>query len=792
MNYPRRKVFAGYESFDGVIKEFCARLTDIVNKTPESRLTNGKLYVCAISRKAPMLLDMVREQLTSVWNKLEIVTEIALPFLKWDKIQTVVLMDDAIYYGSTFNMYYNTIRGFNKEVEIIPICCIKASEVILPFEKDLRASIYPRAYGHYFVKSLAEHFRDRFQPYEVEFPAMEIELPDNSADKEDCFFTLLHDKTGGKAYRITDVEIDMEDNACFEMGWYLEDGLEVRKIRFYFKGNVLMISCIDGYPIAQETIENGKEWHNEECQTMWDKVLEKVVNTGLLKKNGICSKSLCVWHNYLLSLITFVKNRNIISEALKKAYGFFDISVKIKPQTIGLLVGRDWESEMEYLANGLVNGNTIQYAEKLTCDFILNDEEYLPVTFKYESFYRQMQQKFLKNAESQNEALCMLFYLQNGILDKMNRDSFMLNYDRLKYGHTFGSILGIIDSQNQKFKDISLLHSWIDNNIDRASIVPQYVNCDTADFRSVWIRVFRSGENEISLIGNWIRLHLNILRQLLEKTGYERIERRLLADMVAWICQKCNLSNCFPEETCIRYCDSSYNLALLCGEREIDVIEFMRKSQMIDIKDGYVSVYHDIVDPELLEGTSLPVRKEDEITNEIDKYIEIAHEPMDSERYVLYFRLLFAQIRTDICEIAPPTRITDKIIRLAELSLQRHLKIDNELFASLADLRKEIWRYKYGQADITVSDSGMVREYLSSGYQEILTSKENEIVDILFSVLMCRNEADMDSLFSQVANSSFLFLRKSAATLKGTRQMKRESLVTLFVEHKNEIDELFE
>ena len=398
----------------------------------------------------------------------------------------------------------------------------------------------------------------------------------------------------------------------------------------------------------------------------------------------------------------------------------------------------------------------------------------------------------MKNAGNQNEALCVLFYLQNGILDKMNRDSFMLNYDRLKYGHTFGSILGIIESQNKKFKDIPLLHSWIDNNIDRATIVPQYINCDTVDFKSVWIRVFRSGENEISLIGNWVRLYLNILRQLLEKTGYEKIEKRLLADMVAWICQKCKLSDYFPEETRIRYHDFSYNLVLLCGEWEIDVIDFMWKFQMIDIRGDYVSIYYDIADPELLEGISLPVKKEEEITNEIDKYIKIAHEPMDSERYVLYFRLLFSQTKTDIYELVPFTGITDEIIKLAELSLQRHLKIDNELFAFLTDLRNEIWRYKYERSDISTLDNSMMREYLNSEYQEILTSKENEIMDILFSVLMCRNEADMDLLFRQVGNSSFRFLRETAVNLKGTRQMKREGLLSLFVEHKNEIDELFD
>ena len=84
--------------------------------------TDGKVYVCAISRKTPKLLDILRvqySQLETFWDKIVIVTEIALPFLQWNKIKKVILVDDAIYFGSTFTAIYRQIQRYAPHVKIL-------------------------------------------------------------------------------------------------------------------------------------------------------------------------------------------------------------------------------------------------------------------------------------------------------------------------------------------------------------------------------------------------------------------------------------------------------------------------------------------------------------------------------------------------------------------------------------------------------------------------------------------------------------------------------------------------
>lgn len=47
-------------------------------------------------------MDLLHEQLRSIWDSLEIITEFTVPFIDWPKVKVLLLADDAIYYSSTF------------------------------------------------------------------------------------------------------------------------------------------------------------------------------------------------------------------------------------------------------------------------------------------------------------------------------------------------------------------------------------------------------------------------------------------------------------------------------------------------------------------------------------------------------------------------------------------------------------------------------------------------------------------------------------------------------------------
>lgn len=67
-----------FDQFDIYIDTFCKSLhkevEGIVPKSP-----NKKVYICAISRKAPKLLDLLHDKLASIWDKVVVFTEIITP-----------------------------------------------------------------------------------------------------------------------------------------------------------------------------------------------------------------------------------------------------------------------------------------------------------------------------------------------------------------------------------------------------------------------------------------------------------------------------------------------------------------------------------------------------------------------------------------------------------------------------------------------------------------------------------------------------------------------------------------
>ena len=79
------------KEFKSYVNAFCKHIKEQVNliiKRHED--TEGKVYFCAISRKTPKLMDLLREQLGSIWDSLEIITEFTVPFIDCLKSATII------------------------------------------------------------------------------------------------------------------------------------------------------------------------------------------------------------------------------------------------------------------------------------------------------------------------------------------------------------------------------------------------------------------------------------------------------------------------------------------------------------------------------------------------------------------------------------------------------------------------------------------------------------------------------------------------------------------------------
>ena len=134
----------------------------------------------AISRKAPRLLEWVR--LNGVEsNDIPVVTELALPFLNWHHINKVLVADEAIYHGTTFEKVLNlvaNVKGDTTGIEAAPVVTTTEAlnsdmiaNALIEGTRIINQSTIP-----FYIDTIISKFFDLGKPYDVEYPLFYIEI----------------------------------------------------------------------------------------------------------------------------------------------------------------------------------------------------------------------------------------------------------------------------------------------------------------------------------------------------------------------------------------------------------------------------------------------------------------------------------------------------------------------------------------------------------------------------------------------------------------------------------------
>lgn len=619
-----------YNQFEGYLNTFCSNLKSQINKIiQEKEDTNGKVVVCAIARKAPKLLDYLHDRLDDVWDKMYVVTEIALPFLKWGDIRQIILIDDAIYYGSTVEGVYAKIQKFSDAVKIVPICCISATDSHLSFEKELKSESVERSVGHYFVDCLSGRFQTLLSPFEVEFPVLTIQYPDGKVFDSARFMQDIMGYGIGHVYYISDKEwgIDMSDN-----------GKECKKIRLYFHKQKILLSCICTTPVFDDVLLDNNLFNNTIYASIWHNAIRKGL-AGCSDEDSR-GKALCIAFNFLYSLAEFSKVWATIKKGIESQFENEFVTIRFSEREPCLLFTDDVSKPMVQWADDFLAISTIASTDSFTeyeVDSFDVDKEVLPGTFEFSELYFSQQKKYLESFDKPELVLMSLFYLQNTMLDKLNRAFYMLNNERLKYGHSFSTLGSLFDRKGIKGYR-SKMHSWVDQNIDRASIVPQYLKVTNSDRKSVWTRVFRSGENEMLFVSKWGRLVLHVLDSEIRKSGMESIPRSYLSSLIVYVHRKVGLKDCGFEVQNIQRINHTYTTYIKIGNETVEILDLMKKLDIIlEDEANIIRIDEESLDNELLSGLSLPIDK----TEEIDNLLSYVHDSISdiwmNFKYIPFF-----------------------------------------------------------------------------------------------------------------------------------------------------------
>ena len=552
-------------------------------------IKNEKDAVCvAISRKAPRLLEC---GLGKNRSGIPVITELALPFLNLKKYRRCVIVDEAIYHGTTFEKILTILNDVNpqwddlKAMPLLTTLEALNSNVIrkhIAFQnKIIEQNELP-----FFVDAIISKFLQLGKPYDVEYPIVYIDLNQNISetimdDMMDMFATIEAERRHIDKKDIHYYKVENYCHECDETFYsytyrvdYLfcdnEYGMitpDFSKLRFFAKGNRLCVVAMSPYSLPEQYIAREHRMFSDDFLDIWKYIYDAVNNIGNEEYQYQKTKSLVMATNYLLSFSLFLSLRDSLREVLSnyaRNVEFYQIK-----EDLQYLFGWD-------LADGL-----IERLKKMH-SFVMNGaalnlgvscNAYIPESYSG-SYNQQMALDNLRKGQTNNVSLMVssMFSAMHWLIEIPSREDRHDNYSRLRFGESFSSIRDRFARNNESENLLDLIHYNIDQRIDRGSIVPNYVRMEEGAF-CYWKRLFRSGENEDLFKDQLLRVTLSIIMDYFKITGCSYVQRDVLEFILSiiYFAESDNEKKILPEKVFGLSLRPTFNLRNLMYEMTVMV-----------------------------------------------------------------------------------------------------------------------------------------------------------------------------------------------------------------------------
>lgn len=621
---------------------------------------SDKIFVLAISRKGPRQLESIFREQKEKKSHLNILTELALPYffnsLKASSIRpsVVYLYDDAVYYGTTIESVYREIEEYmnyyNIHFDVKPYTGVLTSEAKddLFFQIEAAVKDVRKGYGHYFIRRLTQDIRSLQLPFELEFPIIYYQVKGANFFNPDI-----------KDQMISSLKKQYGESKVYEVGYFKEsvynitillnsdgDLTSINKIRIYPSSDgYLTVTCMSPYILPNSNDVFQEAWRNTMFQDIWQTIYRHSI-----PPNGIISedvernrrKSLVSFYSYLNSLRVFLNRKRGLVASLCEVFG------SDKPELCGFK-----EKDLFYLFGDAVLCKEV--CGKLREIYSSYDESKITLRkiIPYPAFsvyeipdfptYEERQRLEFKNIEtikkcaSIQQALSVLFFNQNCLVEKWSRRHTRYDQKRLRFGQTFESLFqnvkvlqGLSDNQDT----VRAINKWVDRRIDQGCVVPQYIMSHN-DGR--WYRVFRPGENEDAVLSHLTRIVLLVFTEARKILGEVEFEKSTLEYLMSVpfmrkidICLFSDALGLSLQSTgeCLLFRDDDSN-------NFVSVLNYLLQAGVLESKDKKILVSKTLGDEELSETTTLDI----EVENTFRKYVDAILQDMKGVDAKLYYTI---------------------------------------------------------------------------------------------------------------------------------------------------------
>lgn len=516
-----------------------------------------KTLIVAIARKSPRLYEYCQMMWGDKFSShcLFIVSEHALPFLFQhdfaEKYHKVILVDEAIYNGTTFERIHSLLlTGFHlvgdkSEADLECLPAVVSSSFRNPkFKKgayEIKEDEIP-----FYIDNIIMKFQTLGKPYDIEFPLVYIDTNFSLEQNLDLALKIaqgLVEEYGSDksySYKVSHRNINESDDGI--SGWsstsanysVVLDPLinkssdimhpEFWKIRIYAKESRLCIVCFAPYVIPLDYLERlerqpdlffqgaagmGRIWTDLYTSVVFGR--DATLEPDDRREEYIyhCRRTLVITANYLFSFLHLTKTIPNITDILKEnGVNMSESRWRMEEQDLAYLFGPDLAARicpelMELIHSKEEPANLIQPK--------ISHYSLMPDLFT-EDFNRQNSLDFVK-CRTISELMSCNFSNQRRLIERPSRNVYM-SLDRLRYGESFTALHNkfmpfyVQDADRRK-----ALHQALDKRIDEGSIVPNYV-LDRSQQSNPFVRMFRSGENEDRLRDQLAGLICYIVRKI--------------------------------------------------------------------------------------------------------------------------------------------------------------------------------------------------------------------------------------------------------------------------------------
>ena len=573
-------------------------------------MINKEGLCLAISRKAPRLMEWCRQNYGALSKPLHVVSELALPFMDMSQYNSCVVVDEAIYHGTTFSKVLSIAHSISKEeTDVMAYPLVMTSEALANNNilKTLTTTTrIDKSDIHFFIDTIISKFLTLGKPYDIEYTIFYIDL--NCEVNEDIMSHILNTMGSHETIRHN---VGLEDVCHFSTKTYsremkrdytsytyLTDYLyrkipeslrpELSKLRFFSKGNRLCVVSMSPYRLNEANLVEHTEVLQGTLGEVWQYIyaVSQKLNTDIDNEEFRYQKrkSLVVMMNYLLSFAQFQALKSSLKDALADyTSGDFHISELDLNYLLGERVGKEVADKL----NQVSDKNGVNLAAMVPAYMV--EDSVIPLLYSHPYQFWMSIGNIDNRKLSISEMMSNQFSAMHWQVEIPSRSS-EESFNRLRFGESYSSLH---HRYLAYFKDEAVvrkqLNRGIDSRIDRGSVVPNYV-CQELSQGSSWMRLFRSGENEDFFKDQLLRSMVFIFRSYCERRKINLVhtqELRLILFLIALHEQTYDGNNgIFGRKLEALYKDSLYRVIVSLEETEEDLIDFAINNKIISSEEN--------------------------------------------------------------------------------------------------------------------------------------------------------------------------------------------------------------